>query len=405
MKFPMCRHLVLATTLLLALQSRAGELGPQYFSAKPGSLMKAKLRFAVGDKDLARAVGALVANADEAMKDTPPSVTQKNKLPPSGDKHDYMSLAPYFWPNPDSSNGLPYISHDGKVNPESKDEHVNDGPRISRMGWNIQTLALAYYFTTNDAYAVQAAKTARVWFLDPETRMNPNMRFAQAVLGANTGRGIGILEGRHISEAADALGLLAGSSAWTATDQKELNIWLAEYLDWIMTSEPGKQERNQKNNHGTWFDVQSARLALCLGRTNVAREIIEEAKQSRIAVQIEPDGKQPLELKRTTSFTYSTFNLQALSELATLGEHANVDLWHFTTPDHRSIRTAIEFMLPYLDKPPQKWPFEQIKEAHPADLLPVLRQAGPAYHDEKFEKIIAKYSGATSGRFQLLFVK
>ncbi len=388
----------------------AAELTPRYFSAKPGALAKAKEKLAAGDKQLSKALKKLVADADKALAEAPPSVTNKEKLPPSGDKHDYMSIAPYFWPNPDTKDGLPYVRHDGKVNPESRDPKANDSPAIKIMGDNVETLALAYYFTDNETYAQGAAKVARVWFLDPATRMNPHLKYAQAIMGVNDGRGTGILEALHISVAADALGLLAESKAWPKDDQKALKEWLRTYHDWLMKSEPGKDEHNAKNNHGTFFDVQAVRIALVLGRDDSAKRMLEEAKQRRIAVQIDPEGKQPLELDRTTSFSYSRFNLFALTELATLGEHAGVDLWNFTTDDGRSIRKAIDFMLPYADVPPKPWTLPQIKDKHESEFMPIFRQATlaygtVAYEAVAYEAVIAKYDDSPSKRFQLLFVK
>lgn len=386
--------------------ARAGEIEPHYYAAKPGSLAKAKARLAAGDKVLLRAFENLLSDADEALRKSPPTVTAKTKLPPSGDSHDYMSLAPYFWPDPKSKTGLPYIRHDGKLNPESRDENTNDGPRIGQMASAIETLALAYYFSGDEKYAAQAAAFARTWFLEPATRMNPHLRYAQAVLGVNEGRGTGILEGRHIAIAADAIGLLAGSKSWTTTDQNQFNGWLESYLDWLLKSPAGKQEQAAKNNHGTWYDVQAVRLALCLGRTEVARTILEQAKLSRIARQIEPDGKQPAELARTTSLSYSRFNLEALCELATLGEHAGVDLWHFQTSDGRSLRCAIEFLIPYLDSPAKKWPYQQIKEKNDqADFLSILRRASLAYDDQGFEQIITNNKVSQAKRFHLTYNK
>ena len=399
-----CPCLAMAA-LLSGSTALADQASPHYFAAKPGSLTKAKSRLAAGDNELGRALKTLLAEADEALRETPPSVTEKSKAPPTGDKHDYMSFAPYYWPNPKTKNGLPYVRHDGKVNPESRDLQSNDGPRIKLMGSSIGTLALAYYFTGNEAFAAHAAKFARVWFILPATRMNPHFRYAQAVPGENDGRGTGIIEARAIAEAADALGLLAGSRSWTAEDQRALDAWLETFLNWLLTSKPGQDEHAAKNNHGTIFDVQTARLALCLGQTDLARRILEEARQRRIAVQIEPDGRQPLELARTASFGYSRLNLEALTDLATLGEHAGVDLWHSTTPDGRSIRRALEFMLPYLEKPTMKWPFEQIKDRHDADFLPILRAASLAYATRDYERIIAQHSEAPSKRFQLLFAQ
>jgi len=385
--------------------AKATEPTPRYFSAKPGGLIKAKEKLTTGDESLTKALNKLVKDADKALAEAAPSVMGKEKLPPSGDKHDYMSLAPYFWPNPDTKDGLPYVRHDGKANPESRDPKANDSPAIKVMGDNVETLALAYYFTGNETYAEGAAQVARVWFLDPATRMNPHLKYAQAIMGVNDGRGTGILEALHISVAADALGLLAESKAWPKADQKALKEWLRTYHDWLIQSEPGKDEHRAKNNHGTFYDVQAVRIALVIGRIDPAKRILEEAKQRRIAVQIEPDGKQPLELDRTTSFSYSRFNLFALTELATLGEHVGVDLWNFTTEDGRSIRKAIDFMLPYADVPPKPWTLPQIKDKHESEFMPIFRQATLAYGGDGYEAVIAKYEDSPSKRFRLLFVK
>ena len=249
--------------LLVAVGSfaKAGDISPRYFGASPGALAKVKAQLAASDPSLQRALKNLVADADEALSVKPPSVVEKNKTPPSGDKHDYMSLAPYYWPDPAKSNGLPYIRHDGKVNPESRVDGYDHG-RMSEMGNTVETLALAYYFTGKETYAAQAAKFLRVWFLDPMTRMNPHLNFAQAIPGENTGRGTGILEGRHISQAADAAELLAGSPSWTEKDRSEFKAWLGTYLDWLLTSKNGRDEANAKNNHGSFYDVQAMELAL-----------------------------------------------------------------------------------------------------------------------------------------------
>ena len=404
---PLVNRLLLQALILLCVSSPilADDSAPRYFSAKPGALVKAKARLAAGDKQLAKALKKLVADADKALAEAPPSVTSKEKLPPSGDKHDYMSIAPYFWPNPDTKDGLPYVRHDGKVNPESRDPKANDSPAIKIMGDNVETLALAYFFTGNEAYAEGAAKVARTWFLDPATRMTPHLKYAQAIMGVNDGRGTGILEALNLSVAVDALGLLADSKAWPKADQKALKEWLRTYHDWLIQSDAGKDENNAKNNHGTFYDVQAVRIALVIGRLDPAKRILEEAKQRRIAMQIDPEGKQPLELDRTTSFSYSRFNLFALTELATLGEHVGVDLWNFTTDDGRSIRKAIDYMLPYADVPPKPWALPQIKDKHESEFMPIFRLATLAYGGDAYETIIAKYEDASSKRFQLLFVK
>lgn len=380
----------------------ADDPSPRFFGAPPGALARVKSRLQAGDKSFDPALQALLQEADRALKLTPPSVMEKTKLPPSGDKHDYMSTAPYFWPDPARSNGLPYIRHDGKVNPESRSA-ASDHDRLGRMANTVQTLALAYYFSGREAYATQASRLLRVWFLDPATRMKPNMEFAQGVPGVNTGRGTGVLEGRSIAEAADASQLLAGSASWTKQDDAAFRAWLTHFLDWLLTSKHGREEAAARNNHGTFYDVQVMRLALVLGKTDLAKEIAAAAGRKRIAAQIEPDGRQPLELQRTASLGYSSFNLQAFCSLATAAEYVGADLWHYETPDGRGIRKALDFLLPYVDVPAKEWPYEQIKAFDSASLAPVLRQAANVLHDPNYERVLARYSSVTGKRFQLLF--
>jgi len=365
-------------------------------------LEKAKALAAAGHESAAKALKKLVADADKALAVTPPSVMQKSKVPPSGDKHDYMSIAPYFWPDPATKDGLPYLRKDGKVNPESRDEAANDTLRARLVGSSVETLALAYHFTGEQKYAEHAAKILRTWFLDPATKMTPHFRFAQAVPGVNDGRGTGILEARGLADAADAATLLHGSKHWSAADQQALLAWAATYFEWLTTSKNGLDERAAKNNHGTWYDVQAAKWALVLGRKDQAKEICAEAASRRIGVQIQPDGKQPLELVRTASFSYSCFNLRALAALAGLGEHAGVDLWKHRAADGRSLVVALDFLVPYLGKNPKTWTMTQIHESNDDDVLPVLRAAALATGDARYESLLKEYSDHRSKRLQLL---
>ena len=388
--------LLLVTTALFA-----AEPSRPYFGARPGALEKAKAA-APTDEAAGKALKKLIADADKALAVTPPSVMQKTKVPPSGDKHDYMSIAPYFWPNPATKDGLPYVRKDGKVNPESRAEAVNDTLRARLVGSTVETLALGYYFTRDEKYAEHAAKVLRTWFLDPATKMTPHFRFAQAIPGVNDGRGTGLIEARGLADAADAAILLAGSKHWSAADQQALQAWGEVFFEWLLGSKNGQDERAAKNNHGTWYDVQAVKWALVLGRKDKAKELCVAAGPGRIGVQVEPDGKQPLELVRTATFSYSCFNLRALSTLAGLGEHAGVDLWKYRSADGRSLVVALDFLVPYLGKNPKPWTMQQIHESNDDDVLPVLRAAALATGDARYESLLKEYSDHRSKRLQLL---
>jgi hypothetical protein len=181
--------------------------------------------------------------------------------------------------------------------------------------------------------------------------------------------------------------------------------WFAEYLTWLRTSKNGQDEDRAANNHGTWYDVQVTAFSLFVGDREGARKVLEASKRRRIAKQIEPDGSQPLEEKRTKSFDYSEFNLRALIDLATLGEQAGVDLWHFETKDGRGIRRALDYLIPYATGE-KEWKHAQIGKAKFADLAPLLRRAAVAYGEPKYEKLIEKVAPeGLSGVSALMYLK
>ncbi len=391
-------------SLLLTVGAWAGETAPalpRVFSLPPGALAKAKERLAAREGAVAAPFQQLIAEADKALKQKPLSVMDKPQNPPGGDKHDYMSQAPYFWPDPSKPDGLPYLRKDGQRNPESHDEH-SDSPRMGRVCSSAQTLALAWHFTGKDAYAEQAAKLLRVWFLDPATRMNPNFNFAQAVPGVNTGRGTGMIESRSVVPAMDAVGLLAGSKTWTKADDDGMKAWMGEFLTWAQTSPNGKDEAAAKNNHGSFYDEQIVMLALFLGKEELAKKTLEAVKTRRIAVQIKADGSQPLELSRADSFGYSRFNIEALVHLATMGEHVGVDLWHYQSPEGGGLRQAISFLLPYVEDQDKPWPYENGKKAT-RNLASELWRAAAVYGDERFARAAKKASGFDKSRDVLFF--
>jgi hypothetical protein len=334
----------------------------------------------------------LRTEADEALKAGPFSVMDKKHTPPSGDKHDYMSLGPYWWPDPNKPNGLPYIRRDGRVNPETRTTDT-DRPAFGQMSDAVETLCLAWYFTEHRPYAEHAAKLLRVWFLDEATGMNPNLEFGQAVPGRTRGRDIGIIDTARLTRIVDAIGLLESSDAWTSADRSGMRRWCTEYLKWLSTSSHGLGEEKQLNNHGTWYDAQVVSLTLFVGQAAPARTILEQVKSRRIDKQIEPDGRQPHELARTKSLGYSTANLDGLLRLATMAEKTGVDLWHYESADGRSIRKALDYLAPYAD-PEKKWPHQQITESSPTGLFSLLRRGSIVYGDERYEALIEKIPAA-----------
>ncbi len=363
---------------------------PTYFgpvTLRADALSAARTRIAAGDARLTPAYRHLLREAARALHAPLVAVTDKHTLlPPSGDKHDYFSLSPYWWPDPTKPNGLPYIRRDGQTNPESKRDL--DQPRIAEMGANVQALALAYYFTRNERYARRAAQQIRTWFLDPATRMNPHLRYSQLVRGNDEERGSGIIDTRWFIEVVNAAGLLNASKSWTASDEQQLRDWFRQYLNWLLTSPNGKHEQAAKNNHGSWYAAQTAAYALFIGDTAKARETVSGAK-ARIGWQIKSDGQQPIELERTRSMHYSGFNVEALSRLAEIGQKVGVDLWNYKAPEGGSLVAAIDNLARYLGTG-QKWPGQQIDEISLEDFVIHFRRADYALHTTRYEAVLTR---------------
>jgi hypothetical protein len=329
---------------------------------------------------------ALLREAEQALSEGPFSVMDKQRTAPGGDKHDFISLAPYWWPDPAKPGGLPYIRRDGEVNPESKRD-TDDVP-FGRMAGAVSTLAAAYRETKDERFASRAALLLRVWFLDPATRMNPNLDYGQGVPGRNNGRGAGIIATRRLVDVVDAARLLAASPAWTARDADGLRAWCSAYAAWLMSSRNGREEAAAGNNHGTWYDAQLAALLLYTGRAGEAKARFETAKR-RLASQIEPDGRQPRELARTRSWSYSVMNLHGWFTVARLAGEAGVDLWHYRTADGRSLRAAVDYLVPFAGGD-ARWPHQQITPIAWDEFAALLDQAARVWTDGGYGALAAR---------------
>lgn len=333
-----------------------------------------------GDGNARAYVDSLIKQTAKLIEMKPVSVMDKERMPVSGNKHDYMSQAPYFWYDSSKPNGLPYIRRDGKRNPEIY--KITDRTYLGRVEEATRILALTWYFTRDEKYADKAAVLLRHWFLNEATKMNPHLEYGQAIPGINTGRGIGIIETRALITIADAAGLLDGSAAWTKKDHAALQQWYASYLDWLIQSKNGKDEHAAKNNHGTWYFAQAIDFALFTGNSKLAKQLAEESRQ-RLDSQISSNGEQPLELDRTNALGYSTMNLQGWFDVATLSEKAGVNLWTYRTSKGAGIQQALDWLIPYAVGEKQ-WNYQQISGYNKRDIYVLLLQGTNRFDNKTY---------------------
>lgn len=321
----------------------------------------ANVKQSLQDPFYSTAYQKLKSEADKLLDVQPLSVMLKEKTPGSGDKHDYMSQARYYWPDPSKPNGLPYISRDGVSNPELEKLDRN---RLGNTAERITTLALAWYFSGEEKYAQKATELIRVWFFNKDTRMNPNLEYAQMIPGHNNdkGRCYGVLDTYSFVEMLDAIKLLEQSKAFTPKDAKQLKTWFGKLLNWVLTSPQGIEEGRGVNNHSTAYDAQVIAFALYAGNVKVAQEIINALPAKRIFTQIEPDGRQPQELRRTLAFGYSQYNLSHLIDIFLMAQKIDIRIDNATSPDGRNFYKAMDFLAQYVGKNVKEWPYQQISE-------------------------------------------
>ncbi len=377
--------LVFATGLCtgwVAAEASAGDT-PSVFLLDGGHLAEMRRKTIRRPDDFEAALGAIRGEADRALGEGPWSVMDKKHVPPSGDKHDYYSVGPYWWPDPSKPDGLPYIRRDGEVNPE-RNEYDNVG--LARTVSAVRDLATASYFTKEPKYADRAAVLLRTWFLDPATKMNPHLEYGQAIPGRTEGRGIGIIDTARLIHLVDAVGLLQPSPAWTESDRRGLQAWFRAYLEWLRTSTHGKAEARTKNNHAVWYDAQVASFALFVDDEQLARDVLRQVGPRRIATQIEPDGRMPYELARTKSFSYTHMNLRGFLHLSRLGEHVDVDLWGYETADGRSLEAALDWLEPFVAGR-KDWRWEQISRFEPSRATRLYRRAAGRYGKPAYRKL------------------
>jgi hypothetical protein len=382
--------------------TRSTRATPALVLWRSDQLEQARRRVRAGDASLRPAYDALLADAQRAMTAGPWAVTDKQLVPPSGDKRDYQSFGPYWWPDSTKPNGLPFIRRDGVVNPVTRAS--SDSPRLYALTDAVETLALAHYFTGEARYAQRAGMLIRRFFLDSATGMRPHLRYGQAIPGVSEGRGIGIIDTRELARVADAVRLLRGTPGWTDADERGLQTWMRTFLEWLRTSDHGKDEVDEANNHGMWYDAQVAGVALYVGDTTVVREIATRTTPARLAAQIAADGSQPEELARTRPLHYSIFNLEAMARIAETARAIGVDLWRWSAPNGASLRGAFAFVAPYAD-PANPWKGTQVGTVSPDSLILPLRRAAHALGDPSLLASLDRLPAArtTAHRSRLLY--
>lgn len=322
--------------------------------------------------------------ADQYLSVPPLTITASSSPRSKGGKHDYFSEGDYWWPDSKNPNG-PYIRRDGFSNPQNFNDHRE---ALIRMSLIVPALTAAWMITQDKRYANQAAVHLRAWFLDPATRMNPSLDFAQAIWGVTPGRGTGIIDTLHLVEVAQAARHIESASVMTTAEFTNLRDWFNAYMLWMVASKNGQEEEEAKNNHGTCWVAQVAAFAKFVGDEKVLALCRARFRNHLLPDQLAPDGSFPLELARTKPYSYSLFDLDMLAIVCMIASSAGTpgdNLWEFALANGNTYKKAVEFMFPYIQNK-STWPYP--KDVEYFDDLPNRQPsmlfAGLAYREPKY---------------------
>ena len=326
----------------------------------------------------------LRAEANRSLHEPLVSVLDKGSVPPSGDKHDYYSVRPYV------TSGV--RADDTKLHGVGSDKF--DRSRIQNLFQNATILALGWFYTGDAAFAARGAALVRHFFLEPASRMNPNLDYAQA---SRTGRDAGpprcefytgIIEFKDVYYLLDAVRLFRRANALSAADYRGMQLWCKAYLAWLLTSTCGRAAHNSLSKHATFYNIQ----LLALGVFVEDYETVLAA--SRALKKIFPlhfaeSGEQPLESKQVLSFHQYAFNLQGWVTAARL-LHPAMDLFQFASFG-RTRRAAFRFYLRFRFDP---WPKKQLAAVDLARLDELIIFAMRHYPDvhAELQAMAAEYN-------------
>ena len=295
-----------------------------------------------------------INRAKAHLNSDPVTVTDAHCERSAGGINDFYSEGDYWWPDPNNPGG-PYYQRDGQTNPENFTAHRHAMIRLSEI---TATLTSAWLFTKDKAYSEKALEHLNAWFVNPSTKMNPNLLYAQAIYGKVTGRGIGLIDAYHLVEVAQSVKVLEDKGGISAEDAEQIKSWFSAFLKWMTTHEYGISEMNWKNNHGTCWAATASSMAVLTENEEVIKLCVDRFKNILLPNQMANDGSFPLELKRTKPYGYSLFNIDAFFNLATILHTVEDNLFEYETKDGKSIKKGLEFIYPYI-KEKSEWPYEK----------------------------------------------
>ena len=177
----------------------------------------------------------------------------------------------------------------------------------------VPALTAAWLVTRDTRYARHAALHLRAWFLDPATRMNPSLDYAQAIWGVTPGRGTGVIDTLHLVEVSRAARHLEKASVLAAPSPPACAIGLRNISIGCAHRRTARRKRRPGTTTAPAGWRRWPRSPPSLATRTRWRFAAERFSNNLLPDQLAPDGSFPLELARTKPYSYSLFDLDMLA--------------------------------------------------------------------------------------------
>jgi hypothetical protein len=332
------------------------------------------------------AVRRLRAEADKRLREAPRSVTTDHPAGVNLDPHEYYGEAPFWWPDP-ANPAAPWIRREGHVNP---DRVVADKIALDSTCDAIFTLGAASFFLDDPRYGRHAARLINAFFLNPKTRMNPNLEHSEAIRGVNDSRG-GSIEGRVFVRALQGMEFLAQSGQWDAREAAATHKWFEEYLRWLEHSKVASEEKTGGSLRASWWAAQVAAIATFLEDKASAQMAFHYYQDTAFP---RAEGRLAREEDRARPLSYTAASAEAMATTCRVAQAQGVDLWNTQAKGGATLAAVIASLTPHIaDR--KKWDREQMAEFE-ADGIYFLAFAGVGMKKPEYVTLYRQFEHSDS---------
>ena len=288
----------------------------------------------------------ILTAATDALKQMPATITSLAAPIKGLDAHTYYSEDTEWWPQqgkPDAS----YEHRQGYSNPHAFSAHRD---AVVRLNGVVAACVAAWRLTSEARYAEHAMLHLRAWFLDAETRMEPNLDHAGCIPPATEGTPRGVEDTVAVAELVRATSFLcAYNGVATEAEAAGLRAWFASFATWLNESKKGFIARESKDRLAICWTLQAAECAR-FAHIGALQLECSHRFRDKLLRQMTFDGDFPAELHTGDAYAASIFTLECLSLTCEALSTPMDRLWDYNLPDGRGMRSAVAFLYPSLDR-------------------------------------------------------